>query len=283
MSKRIFLSDIDLALNQLLQARFENLASDPASTESRFYYNTVTKKLKYYNGTAWLTPLDNTTINDSSSSTSEVFSASKVLALIAAISSSVVGGLVNQGGYNASTNSPDLDVSPGALSIKNGWTYVVSTGGTFFTEDVSVGDMLIAKQDNPTTLAHWTLINKNIPDIVDSSESAKGIIQIATQAEVNTGTDDTKAITPLKLKTNLGITGTLSVAKKFTTTIGDGASLTYAVTHGLNSRNLLAQVLRTAAPYDQVECEVVATDANTLTFNFNVAPSAGQFTVIIVG
>lgn len=35
----------------------------------------------------------------------------------------------------------------------------------------------------------------------DASETVKGIIEIATQAEVTTGTDDVRAITPLKLAT----------------------------------------------------------------------------------
>lgn len=37
----------------------------------------------------------------------------------------------------------------------------------------------------------------------DASETAKGIIEIATQAETNTGTDDVRAITPLKFQTRL--------------------------------------------------------------------------------
>lgn len=37
----------------------------------------------------------------------------------------------------------------------------------------------------------------------DSSETVKGIIEIATQAEVTTGTDDVRALTPLKLATRL--------------------------------------------------------------------------------
>lgn len=35
---------------------------------------------------------------------------------------------------------------------------------------------------------------------LDASETAKGIIELATQDETNTGTDDTRAITPLKLE-----------------------------------------------------------------------------------
>ena len=45
------------------------------------------------------------------------------------------GLLLFQGGYNASTNTPDLDSSPSS-SIKKGWSYVVTADGSFFTEQV---------------------------------------------------------------------------------------------------------------------------------------------------
>ena len=77
------------------------------------------------------------------------------------VDSSIVGGLVYQGGYNADTNTPDLDVSPSA-SIKTGWTYTVTADGTFFTEQVRVGDVLIAEVDAPTGLADWTTVQNNI-------------------------------------------------------------------------------------------------------------------------
>ena len=38
------------------------------------------------------------------------------------------GVLIFQGGYNAATNTPDLDSSPSA-SIKKGWSYVVTADG----------------------------------------------------------------------------------------------------------------------------------------------------------
>ena len=71
------------------------------------------------------------------------------------------GALIYQGGYNAATNTPDLDSSPSA-SIKKGWTYTVTADGSFFTEQVRVGDVLIAEQDAPTALADWTTVQNNI-------------------------------------------------------------------------------------------------------------------------
>ena len=77
------------------------------------------------------------------------------------VDSSIVGGLIYQGGYNAATNTPDLDSSPSA-SIKKGWTYTVTADGLFFTEQVRVGDVIIAEVDAPTTLADWTTVQNNI-------------------------------------------------------------------------------------------------------------------------
>lgn len=73
----------------------------------------------------------------------------------------VVGMLDYQGGYDASTNTPDLDTSPSG-SILQGYVYTVTAAGTFFTAVVSVGDMLIAEQDAPTTEAHWTIVESNL-------------------------------------------------------------------------------------------------------------------------
>jgi hypothetical protein len=58
--KKVYYHDMDLALNQLLRPLLENLASDPAGTKSRFYYNTTSNKVKYFNGNAWVSFIDST-------------------------------------------------------------------------------------------------------------------------------------------------------------------------------------------------------------------------------
>lgn len=77
------------------------------------------------------------------------------------VDNALIGGLQYQGGYNAATNTPDLDTSPSG-SIKQGWVYTVTADGTFFTEQVRTGDMLIAEVNAPTTLADWTVVQSNI-------------------------------------------------------------------------------------------------------------------------
>lgn len=78
-----------------------------------------------------------------------------------AIADAVTGVWDDQGGYDANTNTPDLDTSPSG-SIKKGWLYTVTAAGTFFTENLEVGDTIVAAQDAPTTLAHWTIVQKNL-------------------------------------------------------------------------------------------------------------------------
>lgn len=81
-------------------------------------------------------------------------------AVKAYVDSSVAGGLVYQGGYDASTNTPDLTTSPN--DIKIGFTYTVTADGTFFGEQLRVGDVLIAEIDNPTDIDDWTSVQNNV-------------------------------------------------------------------------------------------------------------------------
>jgi len=102
------------------------------------------------------------------------------------VDAATVGGLVYQGGYNAATNTPDLDSSPSS-SIEKGWTYTVTADGTFFTEQVRVGDVIIAEVDAPTALTDWTTVQNNI-DLATLSQIGIGNVNKST-------TDSKKGIT----------------------------------------------------------------------------------------
>lgn len=83
------------------------------------------------------------------------------------IDNSVSGALVYQGGYNPVTDltSPGnygLQTPPNPNIIQKGWTYTVTADGTFFGEQVRVGDVLIAEVDAPTALGDWTTVQNNI-------------------------------------------------------------------------------------------------------------------------
>jgi hypothetical protein len=214
------------------------------------------------------------------------------------------GSLTYQGGYNANTNVPNLDTPPTG-TINKGFTYTVTADGTFFTEQVRVGDLLIANSNTPTTLANWTTVQNNIDlasttvvgiasfssdnfavsaagevtvkdggiilgtettgsynptvgtntnvvttgvSVIDtltltngvitassirtlptSTETSTGVIELATQAEVDSGTGTNTAVTPATLNSHLNAnsySGTYPATSVATWTIT-------AVVHGL--------------------------------------------------
>src|SRR5258708_210072 len=50
-----FVTNLDLSQNQLLNARIQNLSSDPSSpVEGQIYANTTSHKLLFHNGTAFI-------------------------------------------------------------------------------------------------------------------------------------------------------------------------------------------------------------------------------------
>ena len=130
----------------------------------------------------------------------------------------------------------------------------------------------------------------NTGDEVQATEGVGGIAEIATQTEVNTGTDDARIITPKKLRSTLGITGirggdagTLFTTLTYSNLIGDGTSDSIAVTHNIGNRFVQAQVFENTTDADMVVCEVELTSTTVTTFKFNVAPATDALRVVIVG
>lgn len=189
------------------------------------------------------------------------------------VTSAATGALIYKGEYNPATNTPNLGTDS---TIKTGYTYVVSATGTFAGQAVEAGDMIIARVDNPgTTAANWQIVNKNIPAIVDATTTVQGIIQLATQAEVNTGTNNTKAVTPATLKAVLD-----SRFGGYVANFGDGSTTTFTITHGLNTQDVHIMIQR-VSDKAFIECDVKAASATTVSIGVNIAPANNAYRVLI--
>jgi hypothetical protein len=73
-----------------------------------------------------------------------------------------------------------------------------------------------------------------------------------------------------------------SIARKYATSL-TGSATSYTVTHNLNTRDVTVQVYATASPYGQVETAVEYTTTDTVTVYFNVAPTSGDYRVVVTG
>ena len=218
------------------------------------------------------------------------------------VDSSVVGNLVFQGGYNAATNTPDLDSSPSA-SIKKGWAYVVTAAGSFFTETVEVGDFLISQQDAPTALANWVTVQNNIgiattttPGIASFADASFAVsaagevtlddsgvttgaygtasavprISVNTKGQITAAVDTTISITSSQVS-NFDATATSAITEREfvgTTT----SQTTHTFTHNLSSTNVVVQLFDTSSR-ETVYATVARTSANVVTATTAAAAS----------
>ena len=200
------------------------------------------------------------------------------------VDQAVTGALSYQGGYDAATNNPNLDNNPSPNPIKKGWTYTVTVAGLFFTEQVRVGDVLIAEQDAPTALADWTTVQNNI-DLADLLTVGIGNVnsdannnKLGVSVSYSNGTADvgldidglTEDTAPVDTDTVVIYDGSTSTNKKATlASIADAIDVSKGVNVDLDGSD--AWVLRT-------ESGGLTTFAVTID-NANVLPGASGLDV----
>ncbi len=207
------------------------------------------------------------------------------------------GVLIFQGGYNAATNTPDLDSSPSA-SIKKGWSYVVTADGSFFTEQVRAGDFLIANDDSPTALSDWTTVQSNI-DLASLTQVGIGNVNASAAAALDglsvaysSGTAtiglDVPSLTDLSATpasgdsliiydTSASQNKEITVANLLSGSNGDNTfattiSATGAVTHSLGTKDVIVQLYDTVTDLT-VYARVDRNSTSQVTITFGTTPA----------
>lgn len=224
------------------------------------------------------------------------------------VDASVAGGLVYQGGYDAATNTPNLD-NPPTGTIKKGFAWTVTVDGVFFTEQVRVGDVLIAEIDTPTTLADWTTVQSNIDlatlttvgignvnagdgtgvtysngtatvintDKGSSQNIFKNIAvsgQNTVVADSNNDTVTLVAGNAIAITTNAS-TDEITIASTYTpptTSYATTISNTGTITHSLNTLDVMVQLYDTVTN-ETVYADIARASVNTVTITFSATPT----------
>lgn len=154
---------------------------------------------------------------------------------------------------SAEIDSMTVYVEAGTANADTVWTLT--------TNDPTLGS---------TSLAFAQINGGAVPT---ASTSTAGKVQLATQAEAQAKSDSTKALTPASVA---------DFARKYTGLIGDGSSTAIAVTHGLGSQWVTAQVFEVATS-TLVEVDVTLTSSTQTTFTFATAPVSNAYRVVITG
>lgn len=73
-----------------------------------------------------------------------------------------------------------------------------------------------------------------------------------------------------------------SIVRKYSQTLSTSAT-SYTVTHNLGTKDVTVQIYEVASPYAQIEADIEHTSTSAVTVKFAVAPSAGEFRVVVTG
>lgn len=108
----------------------------------------------------------------------------------------------------------------------------------------------------------------------DASETVKGIIKTATQAETDAGLSDSVAVTPLKLANS-------AYAKKsISGDFGDGTNTSYTLTHNYNTRDVSVTISEKSGTFRDIIMEVQKSlDSVTVIAALPVALNSRRITV----
>ncbi len=294
MAKK-FLTHIDLSKNELQNAVIQNLASAPSTpSKGQVYFDTTLNKFGVWNNTAWVyvgagvasdivnTPAGNIASTNVQDALNEL-DTEKEATVNKATDFSVVNNtkfpttqaVDNRIASAIASNDAmlykgviDASGNPNYPAADAGHTYKISVAGKIgggSGVNVQVGDTIICSVDSSlsgnhaTVGANWFVLQTNL--------------EYASSAEAEAKSDNTKAVTPASL---------VNFPVKKTATIGNGSSTSLAVTHNLNTLDVICSV-RQASDDAEVECDIVRTSVNVVTFSFAVAPATNAIKVVIVG
>jgi hypothetical protein len=74
----------------------------------------------------------------------------------------------------------------------------------------------------------------------------------------------------------------INVSESTVAVVTDTNNKHYDITHSLNSRDLIVQVVTVASPYESVFVDTERTDANNIRLKFAEAPTAGAYKILIM-
>jgi len=202
-----------------------------------------------------------------------------------------------------------------AGAIRKGDWWRISAVFTLGTVLLEVGDALFSKANAPgTTASNWFTLQNNVGEATDTAlglvrvsvasdltataganttrvvriadllartatSTRTGIIQLATQEEVNAGTDALKAVTSATLAAYVNIQNS---ARGFSANIGTGTATSILVTHNFGTRDVIAQVQTNAGTFENIIVDTQRTTINSVTLVFKVAPALNSYRVNIL-
>lgn len=322
MAKK-YLVSIDLNKNELLNARIQNLGSAPSNPVSgQLYYNSQDNIMYFWNGSEWISTSGSleviqdaigdyvaggtgivSTYNDSNGTTTIDLADTTVSAGTYGSTSKTVTFTVDAQGRLTNASDADINID---LATQTTGDYVATINGTEGQINVSpnsgsnaavtiglpddvdiVGNLQVGGNLNVVgTVNSVNTTQINIEDNkVKLNSNATGapvanagiLVERGDSADVEILWNESSDVWSL---TNNG-TDYHSIARKFVTTLAT-SSTTYTVNHKLGTLEVTVQVFDVSTG-SLVEADVKLYDDNNVKVDFAIAPTAGEYKVVVVG
>ena len=297
------LADLNLNNNEIKNVKIDVVISDPsgmgASDIGRIIYNShsSSKEMKYWDGTSWVSMKNTDTDVDVSLAnlvaklpliTDDVTIGDATDVTITTSGDLTVTGDLTVNGSTTTVNTTELTIEDNLMTLNSGQT---GTPPTSLRSGIEVerGDTANAILQFNENTDKWEFSvdgGTTFTDLgaapADASDSVKGIVELATNNETNTGTDATRAVTPASLNHTL-------TNRSFSALLDDSvsgvskSSNTFTVTHSLSTRDVMIQVYEAASPYENIQVDIArsASNTNDITIDFADDPGNGNYRVLI--
>ena len=218
------------------------------------------------------------------------------------------GGMTFKGGYNANTNSPDIGDATLGIDIAVGDTYVVTVAGSFFTDTVEVGDLIISEvaksSGSSVALTDYVVVNKNIglattttpgiasfPSNSGLAVTAAGAVDIADTAVSAGNYGSASAVPVITVNARGQITAASTAAistgnNSAVATEGNTSNPSVVYTHNLGSKDVIVQIYdndsESPTNGETVFAEVARTSTNAVTVTYANTITSGQYRVLCI-
>ena len=182
--------------------------------------------------------------------------------------------LVTSGTANADKAYIQTTDSPTIGSSNIVWTQF--GGGTSYTADgqgIELSGTTFSLELVPSTSA----LTKSASGLaVDSSIAGAGSTFTSGVLNVIAGTGITVNANDVAIDTTV-------VVRKYATSIGDGSTTQFTVTHSLGTQDVTVEIYDNASPFQQVFADVEHDSTSAIGVNFLVAPTTNQYRVVVHG
>lgn len=154
----------------------------------------------------------------------------------------------------------------------------VTPGMAVFVEEGTANgnQQWVLTTDAPITLGTTSLTFAQVGAQGSAPVAGAGLTLVSNTYDVGAGTGITVGADTVSIDTAV-------VVRKYATDVGDGAAVSFVVTHNLGTRDVTVGVRDNASPYDYVQVDVEATTTNTVTVRFGVAPASAAYRVVVHG